>query len=70
MREHWLSPDDIQPLLEREGFNLEFLNAGADFTLVAKKQASVKRSKDSRTRGTNLTRQNGRSHQPAKKANS
>lgn len=70
MREHWLSPDDIQPLLEQEGFHLEFLDAGADFTLVAKKQASVKRSEDSRTRGTNLTRQNGRSHQPAKKTNS
>ena len=47
MREHWLSPDDVQPLLEREGFRLEFLDAGADFTLVVQKQASTKRAERS-----------------------
>jgi SAM-dependent methyltransferase len=46
MRERWLSPDDIQPLLEQEGFRLEFLDAGADFTLVARRQATTKRVKD------------------------
>jgi len=47
MREHWLSPEDIQPLLEHEAFRLEFIDAGADFTLVAKKQTTTKRAEDS-----------------------
>lgn len=50
MREHWLSPEDVQPILEREGFHLEPLHAGADFTLVAQKQASTKSVRSSRSR--------------------
>jgi ubiquinone/menaquinone biosynthesis C-methylase UbiE len=42
MQEHWLSPNDVQPLLDRAGFHPEFTDAGADFTLVARKLASTK----------------------------
>jgi SAM-dependent methyltransferase len=54
MREHWLSPADVQPLLEDEGFHLEFLDPGADFTLVAQKRSSRTSAKASPNRDTDL----------------
>lgn len=68
MREHWLSPDDVQPLLERQGFHLEFLDTGADFTLVAQKEASAKSAEDSRSRDAILPKSHRRSSLSSKKA--
>lgn len=62
MREHWLSPDDVQPLLEHAGFRLEFLDAAADFTLVARKPTTTKNTSGSSTRNAPLPS----SHRPSR----